>query len=175
MSTILRTEGMVSRGCPTGRSPGPAARSGAVGEGRTWAQTPSHPRQGVHRRHASWSEGGSGEWHDMTPMLHLLQCHPPSHPSQDAPTPLAHLRASPAGHRPADPGKRMVGRVLTGNGITATSIGSTTLISGLPGLMGWADRSVAVSESRADRVDSRGWRRCRVLPPPGSRARMGIF
>jgi hypothetical protein len=70
----------------------------------------------------------------------------------------------------------MVGKVLTGNGITATGIGCTTLIGGLAGLMGWADRSEAVSESRADRVDSRGWRRCRFLPPPpSSRARMGIF
>ncbi len=72
--------------------------------------------------------------------------------------------------------KRMVGKVLTGNGITAYGNGATTLIGGLPGLTGWADRSLAVSESRADRVDSRGWRRCRCLPPPPSnRARMGIF
>lgn len=81
-----------------------------------------------------------------------------------------------AGRGPANPGQHMVGKVLTGNGNTATSIGSTTLIGGLPGLMGWADRPGAVSESKADRVDSRGWRRCRYLPPPpSSRARMGIF
>jgi hypothetical protein len=31
------------------------------------ASTP--PGQGVRLRHASWSEAGCGEWHDMTPML----------------------------------------------------------------------------------------------------------
>ncbi|TWB89786.1 hypothetical protein FB106_112106 [Synechococcus sp. Ace-Pa] len=69
-----------------------------------------------------------------------------------------------------------VQRVLTGNGITAYGNDAYSLIGGLPGLTGWADRSVAVSESRADRGDSRGWRRCRFFPPPpSSRARMGIF
>ncbi|MCT0247386.1 hypothetical protein [Synechococcus sp. CS-205] len=33
-----------------------------------------------------------------------------------------------AGHRPADPGKRMVGRVLTGNGITRYGEGCDVLL-----------------------------------------------
>lgn len=48
------------------------------------ANASTHPRQGVRRRHASWSEAGCGEWHDMTPML------------------LPHRRTPPAHHRPAD-------------------------------------------------------------------------
>ncbi|CAK6689509.1 hypothetical protein I1E95_09195 [Synechococcus sp. CBW1107] len=35
-----------------------------------------------------------------------------------------------AGRGPADPGKRMVGKVLTGNGITACGDGHYSLISG---------------------------------------------
>jgi len=80
-----------------------------------------------------------------------------------------------AGHRPADPAKRMVGKVLTDNGITRCERGTYALVGGEELSDGERDQLLELCRQRLDafRQQPGGGGVCPPQPPPHPDQRLG--